>query len=185
VVGSTRADPVRGGEATLVDLDRLTLGERLVGVGAAVLVAASPLQWLGGSITKITLSSRSIPVNSYHFTHNAWGYGVTVLAVLIGIGLLLYIALLPLDLPALAHFSPRSVARPVAAFGVLTFVLVLLKVAVGANVGLATFGLPSTSGVAISISFTKTRQVGAYLGLVASAAIAAGGILNLREASAA
>ena len=166
-----------------MDLDRLTLGERLVGVGAAVLVATSPLHWLGGRITKITLSSRSIPVNSYHFTHNAWGYTVTGLAVLIGIGLLLYVAVLPLDLPALAHFSPRSTARPVATFGVLTFVLVLLKVAAGANVGLASFGLPSTSGVAISVSFAKTRQVGAYLGLAASAAIAAGGILNLREAS--
>jgi len=166
-----------------VDLDRLTVGERLVGAGALVLLAVSFLHWLGGRITKIELSRRSIPVSSYHFAHIAWGYTVTALAVVIGIGLLCYVLLVALDVPVLTHFAPRSVARLVATLGVVTFVLVLFKVAVGADVGLATFGLPSTSGVAIRVSFTKTRQVGAYLGLVASAGIAVGSILNLREMS--
>jgi len=168
-----------------VDLDRLTVGERLVGVGAAVLVAVSFLHWLGGRITNIALSGHSIPVSSYHFALNAWGYTVTGLAVLIGIGLLVYVAVLALDLSVLAHVAPRSAARPVAALGILIFVLVLVKVAAGANIGLATFGLPSTSGVAIQVSFMKTRQLGAYIGLLASAAIAVGAILNLREAAAA
>ena len=166
-----------------MDLDRLTVGERLVGAGAVALLAVSFLHWLGGRITKIELSGRSIPVSSYHFAHPAWGYTVTALAVVVGMGLLFYVALVALDVPVLTRFAPRSVARLVAVLGGVTFVLVLFKVAVGADVGLATFGLPSTSGVAIRVSFTKTRQVGAYLGLVASAAIAAGGILNLRETS--
>jgi hypothetical protein len=167
-----------------VDLDRLTLGERIVGVGAVVLVAASFLHWLGGRITTISLAGRSLPVSHYEFAHRAWAYAVTAVAVVTAIGMLVYLALLVLMAPsALARVSPISLARPLAAFGVLTFLLVALKVAVGADVGLSTFGLPSTSGIAIHVSFTKTRQVGAYVGLIASAAIAGGAILNLREAA--
>ena len=183
MVGSPGAG--RPGEGTqLVDLDRLTLGERLVGGGAVVLVAGSFLHWLGGRITMISLSGRALPVSHYEFARSAWAYALTSVAVVLAIGMLIYLAFLVLMTPAtVERVSPISLARPLAVFGVLTFLLVALKVAVGADIGLSTFGLPSTSGIAIHVSFTKTRQVGAYVGLLASATIAAGAILNLREAA--
>jgi hypothetical protein len=165
-----------------VDLDRLTVGERLVGVGAAVLVAASFLHWLGGDIA-LTVPGTTRTVSHDQFVHTAWSFGVTALAVVLGLGLLVYVTLLAFDLPFLAGVSARSLARPVAVFGVVTFLLVLLKVVVGANVGAGSFDIPNISGLAIRASYTKTRQVGAYVGLVASASIATGAILNLRGAA--
>ena len=59
-----------------------------------------------------------------------------------------------------------------------------IKLVVGAHVDLGSFGLPSTVGLngVINPSITKTRGVGIYLGLVATAGLAAGGYLTWREA---
>ncbi len=167
-----------------MDLDRLTRGEQLVGVGALVLVLVSFLHWLGGKIV-VSVPGGSQLGGNQQFARSAWSYTMTTLAVLLALGLLGYVVALTLLSPsALARVSPRLAARIVVVVSVLTFLLVFVKFLVGANLGLSSFGLPSTSGLALRVSFTRTREVGAYAGLVASAVIAAGGILNLRTAGA-
>lgn len=167
-----------------MDLDRLTRGEQLVGVGALVLVLVSFLHWLGGKIV-VSVPGGSQLGGNQQFARSAWSYTMTTLAVLLALGLLGYVVALTLLSPStLARVSPRLAARIVVVVSVLTFLLVFVKFLVGANLGLSSFGLPSTSGLALRVSFTRTREVGAYAGLVASAVIAAGGILNLRTAGA-
>jgi hypothetical protein len=165
-----------------VDLNRLTLGERLVGVGAAVLVFASFLHWLGGHIA-LTVPGNTRTLSHDEFVHPAWGFAVTAVAVVLGLWLLVYVTVVAFDPAILASVSPRSLARPVAVVGVVTFLLVLLKVVVGANVTAASFNIPNVGGLAIRASYTKTRELGAYVGLAASATIAAGAVLNLRDAT--
>jgi Kef-type K+ transport system membrane component KefB len=149
-------------------------------VSGVALFALSFLHWLGGKITKLTINGRSIPSTRYEFHDNAWAYTATLLAVLIGLLMLAYVA------ARLAGMDrPRSpvLGRVLVALGALAFVLVGLQLLAGPTVNLAAFGLPSTAdlGGAVGISFVKTRDVGIYAGLVATVGLAGGGYLLLKE----
>lgn len=161
-------------------MQRLSPGEQLIGVSGVALFVVSFLDWVGGKITKLTINGRSIPTMRYEFSDNAWGYTATLLAVVIGLLMLGYVAARVMGMD-----RPRSpmIGRVLGALGALAFVLVALQLLAGATVNLAAFGLPSTAnlGSAVRISFVKTRDVGIYAGLVATAGLAGGGYLVLRE----
>ncbi len=162
-----------------MERERLSPGEQLIGVSGVALFALSFLHWLGGRITSLTINGRSIPSTRYEFHDSAWAYTATLLAVVIGLLMLGYVAarLVGVDRPR----SPVA-ARVLVALGGLAFVLVALQLLTGPTVNLAAFGLPSTAnlGGAVHISFVKTRDVGIYAGLIATAGLAGGGFLTLR-----
>jgi hypothetical protein len=163
--------------------NRLTRGDQVVVAGGVVLVVASVFPWLGARITRIAGKTQGVG-NHYSFTHNAWGYTVTLIAVLLGIALLVYevLKLLGLDVPD--RFGPLSAGQVMLSLGTMSLVLVLTKVAVGSRVELASFGLPnlpSGLGKVLGLSVQKTRSLASFVGLGAATGLFLGGLLKLRE----
>ena len=164
-----------------MDVRRLSPGEQLIGVSGVALFAVSFLHWLGARITKLTIHghSQSLPSSAYHFTDNAWAHAATFVAVMIGLLMLAYVAL---RLAGLDRPHSAVTGRVLAGLGALAFLLVLIQLFTGPRVDLAAFGLPSTTNLGgVHISFVTTRGLGVYAGLVATAGLAGGGYLALRE----
>jgi len=160
-------------------VQRLGSGERLIAVGAVALFAVSFLDWFGGRISTLRVNGVREPTGPYHVSGNAWSYSLPLVAVLLGVSMLVYVAFRAAGLDVPDSDTP---GRVLAALGALAFVLVAIKLLVGANITLATFGIPDTSGLgAVQITITKTRDIGIYAGTVASAALAIGGYLTLRR----
>jgi len=160
-------------------VQRLAPGERLIAVGGVALFAVSFLPWLGGRISTLRVNGVREPTGPYHVTGNAWSYPVTLVAVLLGVSMLVYVGFRTAGLDVPDSDTP---GRVLTALGTLAFLLVAIKLAVGANITLGTFGIPDASGLgAVQIVITKTRDVGIYAGVVASAALAIGGYLTLRR----
>ncbi len=162
--------------------DRLSAGERLVGVSGAVLLVVSFLPWLGGHISTFTINGRAFPTSKFEFTHPAWGFAVTLIAVVVGVVLVAAIALKAAGIELTGWPGGLTEGRLFATLGGVAFVLVLTKVLVGATVTAASFSLPSTAGLgaALQLTVVKTRSFGAYAGLVSSAGLAVGGVLVAR-----
>ena len=158
---------------------RLEPGEQLIGVGGLLLFAVSFFGWLGGRISTLRVNGVNEPAAVYHVSGTAWSFTLTLIAVLLGVSMLVYVGLrvLGLDPP-----ETDTAARVLTALGALAFVFILIKLIVGADITVATFGIPDTSGIgAVQIGITKTREFGIYAGAVASAALAYGGYLMLRR----
>ncbi len=158
---------------------RLAPGERLIGLGGLALFAVSFLDWFGGRISTLRVNGVNEPTGPYHVTGNAWSYPVTLLAVLVGVSMLVYVGFRVLGLDPPDTDLP---ARVLTVLGVLAFALIAVKLIAGANITTATFGIPDISGLgAVQLTVTKTREAGIYAGLVASTALAVGGYLTLRH----
>jgi hypothetical protein len=161
-----------------VDENRLSRGERLIGVSAVALLGVSFLHWLGGRITSVRLHGGSLPSRGFHIQRSAWGYTATAAAVVIGLAMLTYV------LARLGGAGPprgRLAARALTALGAVASLLVLLQLVAGAPLQLADFGLPSVSNLGVQVPIEKTRDVGIYLGLIATLGLTAGGYLTLSE----
>jgi hypothetical protein len=165
-----------------VHWERLSSGERLVGVSGVVLFVVSFLPWLGGRISTFTINGRPFSTSKYEFTHPAWGFTITLIAVVVGMVLVAAIALKAAETELSGWPGRLTEGQLFATLGGLAFVLVLTKVLVGANVTPASFSLPSTAGLggALRLTVVKTRSFGAYAGLVSSAGLAVGGVLIAR-----
>ena len=158
---------------------RLAPGERLIGLGGVALFAVSFLDWLGGRISTLRVNGVREPAGPYHVTGNAWSYSLTLVAVLLGVSMLVYVGFRALGFDAPDSDAP---GRVLTVLGTLAFVLIVIKLFIGPNITVATFGIPDTSGLGtVQIVITKTREVGIYAGTVASAALALGGYLTLRH----
>lgn len=158
---------------------RLEPGERLIGVGGLVLFAVSFFPWFSGRISTLRVNGVKEPAGPYHVSGSAWSYTLTLVAVLLGVSMLVYVGFRVLGLDAPETDTP---GRVLAALGALSFFFIVIKLIVGANITVATFGIPDTSGLgAVQIGITKTREFGIYAGAVASAALAYGGYLTLRR----
>jgi hypothetical protein len=160
---------------------RLSAGEQLVGVSGILLLVVSFLPWLGGRISSLTIQGKTFSTSQYHFTHSAWGYGVTFLALIFGLMALSAVALKAAGVPLTGWPLGLTEGRVLVTLGGIAFVFVLIKVLVGAGVNLASFSLPSTSGLALQITFVKTRQFGSYAGVLTTGGLALGGALVLRD----
>jgi hypothetical protein len=153
-----------------------------VGVSGVVLFVVSFLPWLGGRISRFTFNGRAFPTGKYQFTHPAWGFAITLIAVFVGVMLVTTIALKAAGAELSGWPGGLTEGRLFATLGGLAFVLILTKVLVGANVSTASFSLPNTSGLgtALGVTVVKTRSFGAYAGVVSSAGLAFGGLLIAR-----
>jgi hypothetical protein len=143
-----------------MDLNKLTLGDRIMGVSGILLFIFSFFSWLGFSYGPISTSA------------SAWSFTLCWLAVILGVACVVYVVLKMqgVALPALGSITWGQVILGIA---VVAFVFILIKVIVG----------PGTGGVDISGSgVSKERKIGIFLGLIASAGLVAGAYLNAKEA---
>lgn len=144
-----------------MDVTKLSTGEKIIGISGIVLFIDSFLDWFGAEIKGIPGASGA---------DNAWGFTLPLFAVLIGIAMVVLVAL-----RAFGVVLPDKVGgfgfRLLYLLGGLAFLLVLIKIIVGPDIGSAgSFGV------------SKTREIGAYIGLLCTIGLAVGGFMAAKEA---
>jgi hypothetical protein len=145
-----------------MDLNKLTMGDKVIAGSGIALFVFSFFNWLG------------IEVNSGPFSasesKSGWGFTLTLIAILIGIAMVVIVALkaFGVDLPQLGSVTWGQV---LLAMGAVSFVFVLIKVIVG----------PNLANAADIAGVDKTRGIGIFLGLLATAGLVAGGYLRMQE----
>ena len=142
-----------------MDISKLSRGDQIIGVSGIVLFIVSFFSWLGA---KATVSGVTVAEG----TKSGWGFTITLFAILIGIAMTVVVALKAagIELPKLGGLTWGQVMLGAAALALL---FVLIKLVAGPG------GLPS--GV------DKTRKIGIFLGLVATAGLTAGAFLNFQS----
>jgi hypothetical protein len=145
-----------------VDLTKLTMGDKVIAGSGIALFIFSFFNWLGVEVN-------NGPFNASE-SKSGWGFTLTLIAILIGIAMVVLVALkaFGVDLPALGSVTWGLV---LLVMGSVAFVFVLIKVIVGPNLGNAA-DIPGVD---------KTRGIGIFLGLIATAGLAAGGYLRFKE----
>ena len=152
-------------ELAEIDLNKLSMGDKVIGVSGIALIIFSFFKWLGVKVEVKGIVSASD-------AKGAWTFTLTMIAVLIGIAMVAYVVLKLLDVK-LPELGGVTWGQVLLALGAIAFAFVLIKLIVGPS------GV-STSGLA-GYSVTKTRKIGIFLGPIASAGLAYGGYLKFKE----
>jgi hypothetical protein len=142
-----------------MDLNRLSTGDKVIGVSGILLFIFSFFPWLGFSF------------GGFSESRSAWTFTLCWIAVILGVALVIYVILRMqgVNLPTLGSITWNQVALGVA---ILAAVLILIKIITG----------PGTGGVDISgTGIDKERKIGIFLGFIASLGLVAGAFLNLKE----
>jgi hypothetical protein len=137
-----------------VDLNRLTLGARIIGIAGLLLFIDSFLPWFRTCVSLFGSTACG--------GESGWGTPLSLLGILIGLAMVVFIVA---EATGNAPSSPGTLSwgQVLLGAGGLTFAFVLLQIIIGDH-GLG-------------------RSYGAYIGLVLSAALAYGGYLRSREAA--
>jgi len=145
-----------------MDLTKLSLGDKVIAGSGIALFIFSFFNWLG-----IKVSSGPLEFSE---SKGAWSFTLTLFAVLIGIAMVVLVALkaFGVDLPALGNATWGQI---LLGLGTVSFVFVLIKLIAGPNLNNAA-DIPGVD---------KTRGIGIFLGLIATAGLAAGGYLRMQE----
>jgi hypothetical protein len=146
-----------------MDLNKLTPGDQIIGVSGIVLFIVSFFNWLGFNFSARSIISISASASAWHFT-------LTLLAVLLGLVLLIYVVLKALGVEIPGKFGSVTVAQIVLGIAAVAFLFVLIKVIVGPN-----------AGVTLPAGITKSRKVGIFIGLIATIGLVAGAFLNFQS----
>lgn len=153
-----------------MDINRLTTGDKVIGISGILLFIFSFFKWLGVKVTGHGAASSLVSASA---SKSAWGFTLTLIAVLLGMAMVVVVVIKAMgtDLPELGGVTWNQVMLGVA---VLVFLLILIKLIAGpADVTTGTFG-----GVDVS----KTRKIGIFLGLLSSIGLVAGAYLNAQAA---
>ena len=75
-----------------MDLNKLTMGDRVIGISGIVLFVFSFFDWLG-----VKAESRGVLGEA---SDSAWGFTLTLIAVLLGIAMVVLVALKAFDVQA-------------------------------------------------------------------------------------
>jgi hypothetical protein len=149
-----------------MDLSKLSRGDQIIGVSGIALFIFSLFKWLGYSY-----KGSAVPGGLGGVSQSAWSFTLLWIAVVIGIALAVYVVLKAVGtkLPDLGSVTWAQVVLGLAA---LAFVFVLIKLVAG----------PSSHGVDLGAAgIGKSRKIGIFLGLIASAGLVAGAFLNFQE----
>lgn len=145
-----------------MDLTKLSTSDKVIAVsGILLFIPISFLDWF-------TASAKGIP-GAGSSGGNAWDFTLTWLAVLIGIAMVVLVALKLFEVK-LPDVGSASWGTILLAMGAVAFAFVLIKTIAGVSV-------PEGAEDIIDIS----RKIGLFLGLVATAGLAAGGYMRLQE----
>src|SRR5689334_3321368 len=146
-----------------MDINKLTTGDKIIGVSGVLLFIFSFFKWLG-----VKVSARGVEIASA--SKSAWSFTLTLIAVLIGIVLVAYVVAKAagVDMPKLGSVTWGQVVLVLAA---IAFLFILIKLIAGPSI--------DTGGIA---GVDKTRKIGIFLGLIASGGMVAGAFLNAKEA---
>jgi hypothetical protein len=138
-----------------VDLNRLTLGGRIIALSGLLLFIDSFLPWFRRCADFSSLGGGKICAS-----HNGWNNALSLLGVLIALALVVLVVLEAAGnaLPAVGTVTWGQITMGAAAVAAF---FVILQVIIG------------DSGV--------SRSVGAYLGVVFALALAYGGFLRMRD----
>ncbi len=145
-----------------MNLNRLTMGGRVVAVAGMLLFIDSLLPWF--RLCASDLIGISVPgISNTCVSQTAWSNWASLLAVLVTIAMLVQIGLelASVQLPTPGTFSWAQVQLAAAA---LVLLLVVIQIAVGDSPG--------------------RRYLGAWLGLVFAAGLLYGAVLRSRESAA-
>jgi hypothetical protein len=149
-----------------MDLSKLSKGDQIIGVSGIALFVFSFFKWLGYSY-----KGSSIPgALGASASASAWTFTLCWFAVILGLALVAVVALKAAGkaLPDLGGVTWAQVVLGVAA---LALVLVVIKIVAG----------PSSHGVDLgAIGISKSRKIGIFLGLIATAGLTAGAWLNFQ-----
>ncbi len=137
-----------------MDLNKLTTGDRVIGISGIVLLIASFLDWFKAEYQGQDLGSG-----------NAWDFTIAWLAVLIGIAMVVIVLVRAADV----NMGDAPWALILLIMGVVAFAFVLIKLIAGVDTG-------NPLGVDVEVK----RQIGLFIGLVASAGLAVGAWLNFQ-----
>jgi hypothetical protein len=142
-----------------MDLTRLRAGEQIAGIAAiALIIIMFAFDWFG------------LKFGGVEFTRDAWGaYGFTDVVLFIT-------ALAALGLAYLSASSQRlnlpvAASAIVTALGILCLILIIISI----------ISPPNFSGVSLPSGVDKTRKVGVWLGLIATAALTYGAFQAMQE----
>lgn len=134
----------------------------IIGVSGIILFLSSFLDWFG-------IEYKGSPGISG--AESAWSFTLPLFAVLLGIAMVVLVAL-----RAFGVVLPEKVGgfgfRLLYLLGGIAFLLVLLKVIVG----------PSYDTGPFDDAFNKTRELGAYIGLLCTIGLSVGGFMAAKEA---
>ena len=150
-----------------MDMNKLTTGDKIIGVSGILLFVFSFFKWLGISISGSAFGREFGASDS----KSAWSFTLTLIAVLIGIVLVAYVGAKAggVKLPELGSVTWSQIVLGLA---VIAFVFILIKLILGPS-GWNGFDIPD--GV------SKSRKIGIFLGLIASAGMVVGAYLNIKE----
>jgi hypothetical protein len=150
-----------------IDLNKLSTGDKVIGVSGILLFIFSFFKWLG---VKVTVSGHTVASDS----KGAWTFTLTLIAVLIGIAMVAIVVLKLFDV-TLPSLGGATWGQVLLVAGIVALVFVVIKLIAGPNIG-------DTAGIA---GVDKTRKIGIFLGTIASAGLAYGGFLKFKEEQAA
>ena len=142
-----------------MDLNKLTNGDKIIGISGVLLLIFSFFKWLGYDVGPFTASQ------------SAWSFTILLIAVILGIAVtaLVVMKAAGVKLPELGGVTWNQVILGVCA---LIFLLILIKIIAG----------PSAHGLDLgSAGVSKSRKIGIFLGLIASAGMVVGAFLNAKE----
>jgi hypothetical protein len=143
-----------------MDLNKLSLGDKIIAVSGILLLIFSFFPWLGFS------------AGTFSESRSAWTFTLCWLAVVLGVVCVVYVVLKMQDV-ALPELGSVKWSHIILGIAIVAFLFILIKVIVG----------PSTGGVDIGqFGVSKERKIGIFLGLIASAGLVAGAYLNVKEA---
>jgi uncharacterized membrane protein len=149
-----------------MDLNRLTQGDQIIGVSGIVLFIFSFFSWLGA---KASVGGGA--AGSFSASDSAWGFTLTLIAVLLGLALLAYVVLKAAGVEIPSNFGSVTAAQVVLGIAAVAFLFVLIKLIAGPNINTGSFG---------SVTVSKTRKFGIFVGLLATIGLVAGAFLNVR-----
>lgn len=135
--------------------------------GLALLLIMSLFSWFG---------IKTDPATGFQvsFTENAWGsFGFIDLILLIT--LLAAVGYVVISANSQSVNTPVAVSAIVAGLGILSVVLILFRIVSPPDLSFGGIPVGDQEGI------DKTRGLGAFLGLIAAAGIAAGGWLAMHE----
>lgn len=173
-------------EKTSLDLQRLSKGDRVVGISGVLLLLFSFLDWLGLQVTGPPNGPLGVPATS-SLEKSAWAFPITMVAVVIGLVMTAVVIakLFGVDLP---RPGPLSWGQVFLLLGTVAFFLVALKLAIGPHqwtFGVRTYSVDNVERICRvrpnCADFTTTREVGIILGVIAAAGLLVGGYLRNQE----